>query len=77
MGPFEWGPGSCPCPYLCPHINLPFNLYPLKMTLIFRLNLHLTVGVQLAIILVFLWQKFQAPVDRVMIIKTIYAKDNL
>ena len=47
------------------------------MTLIFRLNLHLTVGVQLAIILVFLWQKFQAPVDRVMIIKTIYAKDNL
>ena len=47
------------------------------MTLIFRLNLHLTVGVQLAIILVFLWQEFQAPVDILVIIKTIYSKDNL
>ena len=54
-GPLFVGTWVLPLPLSLAPYKVTFLIFrPLKMTLIFRLNLHLTVGVQLAIILVFL-----------------------
>ena len=55
MGPIFVGTWVLPLPLSFAPYKVTFLiLIPLKMTLISRLNVHLTVGVQLAIILVFL-----------------------